>query len=110
MIARTTNGLSTSKRSLPLPKKLLFAVVSTLGFFAALEGGLAMYGIRPAHSDHDPLVGFRPGEPLFVHDGDDLVTNELKLSFFNKQGCDSLRRLPNFNPIIQKYSANMGAY
>lgn len=72
-------------RRLSWPKKLLFGVLTAAGFFLLLELVLAAAGIEPVRSERDPFVGFEPGAPLFVRQGDRYVTNPVKLCFFNPQ-------------------------
>jgi tetratricopeptide (TPR) repeat protein len=76
--------------SLPLAlwKKLLFAGVACAGFFAVLELGLALVGVRPVLYQRDPYVGFSSQMPLFVKDPATpgmLVTAENKRRIFNLQ-------------------------
>jgi tetratricopeptide (TPR) repeat protein len=66
-------------------RKLLFATLTAGGFLLLLELVLAALGIRPVRSLRDPFVGFEPGAPLFVRQGDRYVTNPVKLCFFNPQ-------------------------
>ena len=73
-----------------LRKKLLFALLTTFAFFAAVEGLLALYGVRPLAVERDPYVGFVGSIPLFVEQaGEDgrtrMVTAPNKLAFFNQQ-------------------------
>lgn len=67
------------------PKKLLFGTLTAAGLFLLLELVLAAAGVKPAISRRDPFVGFEPGAPLFVRQGDRYVTNPVKLCFFNPQ-------------------------
>lgn len=76
---------SPAQPRLVLWKKALFAaftLVLSLGFSELV---LLLAGVRPAGANRDPFVGFEPGVPLFVRDGEAYVTNEAKLSFFNAQ-------------------------
>ena len=66
-------------------KKLLFALFTTLAFFAILELILAVAGVRAPHQIRDPFVGFREGIPLFTRNGPEYVTDPRKLAFFNLQ-------------------------
>ena len=73
-----------------LRKKLLFALLTTFAFFAAVEGLLALYGVRPLAAEREPYVGFAGSIPLFVEQaGEDgrirMVTAPSKLAFFNHQ-------------------------
>jgi tetratricopeptide (TPR) repeat protein len=62
-------------------------VAAILIFFLLLEGGLALFGVKPALQTEDPFVGFASNVPLFVPspDGRQLVTAPNKLNFFNPQ-------------------------
>jgi len=55
---------------LPLWKKLLFAVLATVLFFALAEGLLAVLGIDSKGYESDPYVGFSGSSPLFVETTD----------------------------------------
>ena len=66
-------------------KKLLFALLVTVAFFAILELLLGFAGLQPPYRTRDPFVGFREGIPLFTRVGDELVTDPRKLTFFNLQ-------------------------
>lgn len=75
---------------LPAWKKVLFAVVATILAFAAWEGLLAVFGVKPAWYSADPYVGFSSSMPLFVEetaaDGTRMmVTAPNKLRLFNSQ-------------------------
>ena len=77
-------------RSLPVWKKLLFALVVCLGFFLLVELVLALAGVRPVLYERDPYVGFSSQIPLFVHDAESsdpnaLVTARNKQRIFNVQ-------------------------
>ena len=70
---------------LPAWKKALFAVAAFAGFFALLEGLLAIAGVKPQLAFEDPYVGFASTIPLYVHDGDEYVTSPAKDGWFNVQ-------------------------
>ncbi len=81
-----------SARRVVLPgwKKALFAVMATMLAFAAWEGLLAVFGVKPALYSADPYVGFSSSIPLFVEetaaDGTQMmVTAPNKLRLFNAQ-------------------------
>ncbi|MFC1597619.1 tetratricopeptide repeat protein [Planctomycetota bacterium] len=74
-----------SQSKLSWRKKLAFGLVTTLIFFVALELLLAALGFKPGREIRDPFVGFQSGVPLFTRQGDEYVTNQAKLSFFNPQ-------------------------
>ncbi len=87
---------------LPWWKKTLFSLVVLVLFFVALEGILALVGVRPVTLEEDPFVGFSTRIPLFVDTTDDsgnvhMMTAQNKLSFFNEQsfakskGADTFR-------------------
>ena len=66
-------------------KKLLFGALTAVGFFVLVELALAAVGVGPARLQRDPFVGFEPGVPLFVREGERYVTNPAKSCFFNHQ-------------------------
>ena len=77
-------------RRTPLWQALLLPVVAILVFFALLEGGLALFGVKPALQAEDPFVGFASYSPLFVPlsgtAGEQrLITAPNKKDFFNRQ-------------------------
>ncbi|MBC8870244.1 MAG: tetratricopeptide repeat protein [Planctomycetes bacterium] len=82
MSASTSTG---RKRKLSWRKKALFTIVTLLVFFVLAELLLALLGVDPARHRSDPFVGFEPGVPLFVREGERYTTNPLKQSFFNQQ-------------------------
>ena len=83
-------------RKLSLRKKIAFATVTTLVFFALLELVLAGLGIHPQSSTTDRTAGFSSYSPLFVEstdvDGQLLMkTAEGKLHWFNQQSFPKLK-------------------
>ncbi len=75
---------------LSLRKKLVFSLLTTLLFFGALEGALALLGVRPILATRDPFVGFAANIPLYVErrrpDGRVwMTTAPNKLEYFNAQ-------------------------
>ncbi|MHC4399194.1 MAG: tetratricopeptide repeat protein [Planctomycetota bacterium] len=93
---RRTAGAPGSRR-LPWWKKAAFALVTTALFFVALEGVLALVGVRPVLDTRDPLVGFASSVPLYVESTDSenravMTTAPNKLEYFNAQRF--LRRKP----------------
>ncbi len=73
-----------------LKKKLLFSLISVTAFFLALEGVLALVGVRPEADSHDPYVGFSSRIPLMQLSEDaagarTLTTAPGKLVWFNEQ-------------------------
>jgi len=77
-------------RRTPLWQALLLPLAAILIFFLLLEGGLALFGVKPALKEEDPFVGFASNVPLFVpapgSQGEQLLTTaDNKLEFFNKQ-------------------------
>jgi tetratricopeptide (TPR) repeat protein len=71
-------------------KQILFALVTTVAFFALVEFVLVAIGVRPVVEDDDPYVGFSSYLPLFVertapNGSTRLVTAPNKLSWFNRQ-------------------------
>ena len=72
------------------PKKLLFSVITTIGFFLLLEGMMFLTGVEPEAESRDPLLGFsshmRLMEVVPAADGQALVsTAPNKLAWFNIQ-------------------------
>ncbi len=85
---------SAARPRLPWWKKLTFSLVTTLLFFAVLEGGLALLGVEPAVDLRDPFVGFAGSSPVFVPDSNSgdaprMVTAPNKLAWFNQQSFSS---------------------
>ena len=79
----TSNGLS-------LWKKLLYAVLATVIFFALAEGLLAVLGVRSEEYQADPYVGFSGSSPLYVEttgaDGTPMMERAPgKKALFNQQ-------------------------
>ena len=74
-------------RRVPLWQAMVLPVAAILIFFLLLEGGLALFGVKPAVQSEDPFVGFSANVPLFVPspDGQQFVTAPNKLNFFNPQ-------------------------
>lgn len=54
------------RRTLRRWQKALLGLAVTVAFFLALEGVLALCGVRPMLYDEDPCVGFAGNVPLFV--------------------------------------------
>lgn len=78
------------RAALPRWKKLLFALASTLLFFALLECVFWLAGVRTIAAGDDPYVGFAGNLPLFVQRTDDdgrvwMTTAPGKLAWFNEQ-------------------------
>lgn len=89
-VTRTATNLMAPKHKVSLRRKLLFAAITTLGFFLLLELGLIACGVRPQAQYEDPYVGFSSYLPLFVEEqhGDGaewLVTAPNKRRWFNEQ-------------------------
>ena len=78
-----------SAAPLSVRRKLLYGSLVTLLFVGVAEGVLALLGVQPAISRHDPLVGFESTIPLFQRYSAEGVdywqTSENKLAFFNPQ-------------------------
>ena len=78
------------RRRLPVWKKAVFGLLTTVFFFAALEALLLALHVQPTLAEHDPFVGFESSIPLFVPapEADHravLRTAPNKLAFFNDQ-------------------------
>ena len=86
--SRPASPLATNvPRRLPLWQAVLLPLLSILIFFLLLEGGLALFGVRPSFRAEDPFVGFADDLPLYVPtaDGRQMTTAPNKRSFFNVQ-------------------------
>ncbi len=86
---KTSNSLDTS-RKIPLWQKLVLPFLSIMIFFILLEGGLALFGVKPVLQTEDPFVGFASNSPLFLPSRDTngeqrLTTANNKKDFFNRQ-------------------------
>ncbi len=80
------------RRELPLAKKLTFGLLTTVLVYGLLEFVLWGCGVRTIESVRDPFVGFEPGVPLFVRDGDNFVTNPLRTANFNVQQFSAVKK------------------
>lgn len=81
-------GSDTRAAAIPVWRKALYAALVVGLFFALLEGGLALLGVRPISQSEDPFVGFAARYPLFEQSEDDaavVATAPNKLAFFNYQ-------------------------
>jgi len=79
-----------SRRRVPFWQAIVLPIAAILIFFFLLEGGLAIFGVKPALKTEDPFVGFASNVPLFVSSpspsgGAMLTTAPNKLNFFNPQ-------------------------
>ncbi|GIX04426.1 MAG: hypothetical protein KatS3mg114_0295 [Planctomycetaceae bacterium] len=81
----TTTRAVPPPRRLPWQKKLLFSLIVLGGLWGLTEFLLAWSGFPAYYEEVDPFLGFIPATPLFVRVGDEYVTNELKLAYFNPQ-------------------------
>jgi tetratricopeptide (TPR) repeat protein len=86
---------------LSLRKKLFFSAVVTAASLLALEGVLALMGVRPVLYGEDPYVGFSSRIPLFVErpgpGGEkEMTTAENKLTFFNHQSFNASKPVGTF--------------
>ncbi len=80
-------------RRLSLGKKILFTFVPAVILLVAIEGGLALLGVRPPLSEKDPFVGFVSNISLFAEaersgGRRQMVTAQNKRGFFNVQSFD----------------------
>ena len=88
--AHGPNSPASKSRRIPLWQALVLPVAAVLIFFLLLEGGLALFGVKPVTKSEDPFVGFASNAPLFVPsqspgDAGRMVTASNKLQFFNQQ-------------------------
>ena len=79
-----------TKPSLPIWKKILFAIITLTLFFAGIELALKLAGVKPVLVLEDPFVGFAGDIPLYVEqeqpDGTIMyATAKNKLQTFNMQ-------------------------
>lgn len=87
---RRTADRSNGRTKPSLRRKLLFGLVTTIGFFALLELTLAVFQVELASEESDPFVGFSGQSRLFTESetssGESvLMTAENRLSWFNRQ-------------------------
>src|SRR5512143_4043117 len=74
-----------------------FGLGVTVTFFVIVEIVFWLCGVRPLRDYSDPFVGYAASSPLFVSEGDDMVTAPNKLTVFNlqrfpaKKGKDTFR-------------------
>ncbi len=73
-----------------LRRKLLFGLVTTVGFFVLLELTLPLFQVELASEESDPFVGFSGQSRLFAESENPsgepvLVTAENRLTWFNRQ-------------------------
>ena len=74
----------------PLCQAVLLSIAAPIIFFLLLEGGLALFGLKPTLQVEDPFVGFASNVPLFVaSEGTEgrqiMTTADNRSKFFNKQ-------------------------
>jgi tetratricopeptide (TPR) repeat protein len=81
----------------PLRKKLVFSLITTVLFFTLLEAGLALFGVRPRLRQEDPFVGFVSSIPLFV-EGRDADGRPLMVTADNKRGIFNVQQFPRDKP------------
>ena len=84
------------KPAISVPKKLLFASISTIAFFACFEFALALIGYQPLADTSDPLLGFSNQNPLLQpttdKDGSAIQqTANGKLVWFNSQSFPAVK-------------------
>jgi tetratricopeptide (TPR) repeat protein len=85
-----SNTPSDASGRIPLWQALVLPPAAILLFFFLLEGGLALFGVKPALQTEDPFVGFASNAPLFVpvpgsKGGQVLATASNKKDYFNRQ-------------------------
>ena len=89
--ARASPAPGAKRRPLSRRKRIAFATTTCVFFFGAVELVLALFGVEPLYLSRDPYVGFQPGIPLFVRDGDVWRTNPAKRAFFNDQSFPAVK-------------------
>src|SRR5688572_18920113 len=85
------------RKSLPVWKKLVFALVAVGLCLALLEGGLALLGVQPVLVAEDPFVGFAASVPLFVKESPDAAGRQM-VTAANKRGLFNLQRFADPKP------------
>ena len=82
--ARSRRGIQQRMKRI---KQGVIILVLSAGLIGALEGVLALCGVRPVYHGEDPYVGFSGRMPLYVEDasGTERHTAENKLDLFNAQ-------------------------
>lgn len=86
-------------------KKFAFAFVAILLGTLAVEGMLAIMGIRPAAYASDPYVGYSAETPLFAEERDAeghamMATSRTKLAFFNPQRFSKAKPRGTFRVFV----------
>lgn len=105
---------SVGRRShLSIRKKLLFAVIVTVLFFAITELLLAAFGVKPVTYSEDPFVGFSSRSPLFervqLTDGDAVYrTVQKKIQFFNPQEFPAKKKKDGYRIFCPGESTTYG--
>lgn len=89
-LTKTGSTSSGTSPRMPIWQAVLLPVVSVLVFFLLLEGGLALFGVRPTLTTEDPFVGFASNVPLYVPETGgqsppQMVTARNKKAYFNPQ-------------------------
>jgi len=84
-----SNSPSDASRRIPLWQALVLPLAAIFFFFLLLEGGLALFGVKPALQTEDPFVGFAANTPLFLPargpDGKQILSTAPHMYFFNRQ-------------------------
>ncbi len=85
-----SNTPSDASGRIPLWQALVLPPAAILLFFFLLEGGLTLFGFKPALQTEDPFVGFASNAPLFVpvpgaNGKQFLTTAPNKKDYFNRQ-------------------------
>ena len=85
-----SNSPTDASRRIPLWQALVLPLAAIFVFFLLLEGGLALFGVKPALQTEDPFVGFASNVPLFVPatgpKGEQFLTTATnKKDYFNRQ-------------------------
>jgi tetratricopeptide (TPR) repeat protein len=87
---RGEQSITKARPKTKLSQAVIIILVSVALFFGLLEGGLALFGVKPVTRTEDPFVGFAANMPLFVPaQGPDgrriLRTARNKTGKFNRQ-------------------------
>jgi tetratricopeptide (TPR) repeat protein len=94
---RTAGQSRPAPLRLSWPKKLLFAIVTTLLVVGVAEAGLWLFGVRPVVATEDPYVGFTGLSPLFEEkeESDGKIVMQTAM---NKRKLFNVQRFPREKP------------
>lgn len=100
------------RRDLPLWKRMMLSLTAVALFFGLLEGGLALFGVRPTAVDQDPFVGFASNSRLFVQnkgpDGGPVLATAKNKRLFNRQQFPGLKEEKTYRIFCMGGSTTFG--